>query len=92
MTLSHITTRLGAAALAVTLVIAGFPAQALDGNPQGAKQRERHVYRDVQLGLSHPAGGGKSTQTSKPPPVVFPWLFPFLSLPSSTDQGGAIAK
>lgn len=82
-----------ACAIAIVVVVFASPACALDGPPpQGAKARERHVYRDVQLGLSHPAGSGKSTQTSKPPPVVFPWLFPFLPAPSPTDQGGAMAK
>jgi len=69
--------RLWAVGLAAALVTSAIPAQALEGNPQGHKQRERHVYRDVQLGLSHPSTHGKSTQTSKPPPVAFPWFLPF---------------
>lgn len=79
---------------AATLVAALFaaPALALEGNPQGHKQKERHVYRDVQLGLSHPSTHGKSTQTSKPPPLAFPWFLPFPSpwaVPRSPGGPGA---
>ncbi len=75
---SHLTIlrRVSAAALAVALLAAAVPAHALEGSPQGQKEKERHVYRDVQLGLSHPSTHGKSTQTSRPPPQIFPWFFP----------------
>lgn len=92
MTSHIILRRIGAAAFAAGLLAPISPALALEGNPQGHKEKERHVYRDVQLGLSHPSTHGKSTQTSKPPPV-FPWFFPFpppWAAPGS--QGGPDAK
>jgi hypothetical protein len=75
---SHLTIlrRVSAAAFAIALLASAVPAHALEGSPQGKKAKERHVFRDVQLGLSHPSSHGKSTQTSKPPPQIFPWFFP----------------
>jgi hypothetical protein len=85
--------RVGAATLTVVLLVSAVPADALEGNPRGPKEKERHVFRDVQLGLSHPSTHGKSTQTSKPPPSAFPWFLPFPSFaPTSGGQGGAVAK
>lgn len=85
--------RLRAAGLIAALVASAIPAQALEGNPQGHKQKERHVYRDVQLGVSHPSTHGKSTQTSKPPPVAFPWFLPFPPpWAASGGQSGSYAK
>lgn len=83
----------GAAMLAVVLLASAVPADALEGNPQGPKEKERHVFRDVRLGLSHPSTHGKSTQTSKPPPLAFPWFLPFPPFaPTSGGQGGSVAK
>lgn len=93
MTLPCMTRRIGPAALALALVASAFPALALDGNPQGTKQKERHVYKDVQLGLSHPLPHGQSTQTSKPAPPAFPWGLPFLSpWAAPVSEGGPGAK
>lgn len=74
---------------ALALVFLAGPARALDGNPQGPKAKERHVYRDVQLGVSHPSPGGQSTQTSKPPEQIFPWLFPWAT-PSPTTSSSTV--
>jgi len=85
--------RAGAATLAVVLLASTVPADALEGNPRGPKEKERHVFRDVQLGLSHPSTHGKSTQTAKPPPLAFPWFLPFPSFaPASGGQGDVVAK
>lgn len=74
---------------ALALVSLAGPARALDTTPQGQKAKERHVYRDVQLGVSHPSPGGQSTQTSKPPEQIFPWLFPWATPSPSTSSSTA---
>lgn len=93
MTSHPIKLRIVGAALALALLASAGPARALDGTPQGTKQKERHVYKDVQLGLSHPLPHGQSTQTSKPAPQAFPWGLPFL-LPwaAPVSEEGASGK
>lgn len=49
------------------VVVTLAPALALDPVPKGHRERQRHEFRDVQLGLSHPDPHGRSTQTSRPP-------------------------
>ncbi|MEP9375961.1 hypothetical protein ABLE91_04545 [Aquabacter sp. CN5-332] len=83
--------RTAAATLAMVLAASEFPAFSLESNPQGKKHAERHVFRDVQLGLSHPSTHGKSTQTSVPPKPLFPWLLP-PSDPGAVVQGGTGAR
>lgn len=75
--------------LAGAMLAAAVPAMALEGEPQGHKQRERHVFRDAQLGLSHPSTHGRSTQTTAPPKPLFPWLLPPAN-PGASTQGGGI--
>ncbi|MET3354230.1 hypothetical protein V5F34_16800 [Xanthobacter autotrophicus] len=48
------------------------PALALDPQPKGYREKQRHVFRDVQLGLSHPVPHGRST--------------PIRSMPTGSDQ------
>ena len=93
MTSLSMTRRVGPAVLALALVASALPALALDGNPQGTKQKERHVYKDVQLGLSHPLPHGDSTQTSKPASPAFPWNLPFLApWAAPVSEGGPGGK
>lgn len=64
-----------AASLLLAVCLMG-PAHALDPMPQGQKEKQRHVFRDVQMGLSHPTDTGKSTPTPAATPPLFPWLLP----------------
>ncbi|WP_127089632.1 hypothetical protein [Aquabacter cavernae] len=90
MTTSHMTLRRAAAfVLAGALLATALPAQALEGPTHGKKQRDRHTFRDVQLGLSHPSTHGMSTQTSAPPKPLFPWL-PTPADPGAAVQGGGL--
>ncbi|MDI4657562.1 hypothetical protein [Xanthobacter autotrophicus] len=41
------------------------PALALDPQPKGYREKQRHVFRDVQLGLSHPVPHGRGTPASQ---------------------------
>lgn len=66
------------------------PAFALDPLPTGHKERERHVFRDVQMGLRHPAPTGKSTTTPAAPIPLFPWLPP--AADPNAAIGGTAAK
>ncbi|MFG1244983.1 hypothetical protein [Xanthobacter versatilis] len=54
------------------IALAASPALALDPVPKGYREKQRHVFRDVQLGLSHPASQGRST--------------PIRSMPTGSDQ------
>lgn len=40
--------------------LAAQPANALDPVPKSYKEKQRHEFRDVQLGLRHPAPHGRS--------------------------------
>ena len=43
------------------IALAVSPALALDPVPKGYREKQRHQFRDVQLGLTHPAPHGRST-------------------------------
>lgn len=59
--------RLGGAATAVTALLGlGSPALGLDPRPTTYRERLKHDFRDVQLGLAHPAPDGRSTPVSPP--------------------------
>ncbi len=51
------------------------PALALEPLPKSHKERERHIFRDVQMGLSHPTPEAKAVAPTAPKPL-FPWLPP----------------
>lgn len=40
-------------------------ARALDPRPQTSKERAKHDFRDVQLGLCHPADGTRQPKSMK---------------------------
>lgn len=69
--MSRRSTRSAGAALASALVltlVAAESAHALDPRPTTYRARARHDFRDVQLGLCHPATGNgpsKSVKCSK---------------------------
>lgn len=59
--------RLGGAAAAVAALLGlGSPALGLDPRPSTYRERAKHDFRDVQLGLAHPAPEGRSTPISPP--------------------------
>lgn len=49
------------------IALAASPALALDPVPKGYREKQRHEFRDVQLGLTHPATDGRSTPTGNAP-------------------------
>ncbi len=53
--------RMAAATIPIGLIASAIPALALEGKPQGHKAKERHVFWNVQLCLSHPSTHEKST-------------------------------
>lgn len=60
--------RLGGAAAAVAALIGlGSPALGLDPRPSTYRERAKHDFRDVQLGLAHPAPEGRSRPVVPPP-------------------------
>ncbi|MFG1282964.1 MULTISPECIES: hypothetical protein [Xanthobacter] len=46
------------------LTLPASAAFALDPQPKTYREKQRHEFRDVQLGLSHPAPHGRSTLTN----------------------------
>lgn len=59
--------RLRAGAAAVTALLGlGSPALGLDPRPTTYRERLKHDFRDVQLGLAHPAPDGRSTPVGPP--------------------------
>ncbi len=59
--------RLGGAAAAVAALLGlGSPALCLDPKPSTYRDRAKHDFRDVQLGLAHPAPEGRSTPVVPP--------------------------
>ncbi|MCG5235797.1 hypothetical protein [Xanthobacter oligotrophicus] len=49
------------------IALAASPALALDPVPKGYREKQRHQFRDVQLGLTHPATDGRSKPTGNAP-------------------------
>lgn len=45
--------------------------------PKGSRERERHVFRDVQRGVGHPAAMETQRVVRPSAPIVFPWDFLF---------------
>lgn len=59
--------RLRAGAAAVTALLGlGSPALGLDPRPTTYRERLKHDFRDVQLGLAHPVPDGRSTPVGPP--------------------------
>lgn len=59
--------RLGRAAAVVAAVLGlGSPALGLDPRPSTYRERAKHDFRDVQLGLAHPAPEGRSRPVGPP--------------------------
>ena len=44
-----------------TLILPTGDAGALDPQPRTYREKQKHQFRDVQLGLTHPAPHGRST-------------------------------
>ncbi|MFG1316152.1 hypothetical protein [Xanthobacter autotrophicus] len=62
-------------ALAFAIAMTASPVAALDPVPKGYREKQRHDFRDVQLGLSHPSRSdrgmpktGARPQTGARPP------------------------
>lgn len=62
-------TGIGGALGALALLAMMQPALALDPRPKTYREKQRHDFRDTQLGLSHPAPQGRSTATGRTPGV-----------------------
>ncbi|OYX75053.1 MAG: hypothetical protein B7Y12_00690 [Rhizobiales bacterium 24-66-13] len=63
---------------AATILAAPTPAAFADGiMPKTYRERERHMYRDVQRGVGHPADTPTQQVVRPSKPFVFPWDFLF---------------
>lgn len=67
MTKTHRATRLALLGAFSVLALPVMPALALDPVPKTLREKQEHHFRDVQLGLSHPAPHGRSTPNSPAP-------------------------
>ncbi|MFG1344346.1 hypothetical protein V5F59_05585 [Xanthobacter autotrophicus DSM 431] len=59
-------------ALLSLVVLAASPALALDPVPKGYREKQRHDFRDVQLGLSHSSGSDRSVPNGGTIPPAAP--------------------
>jgi hypothetical protein len=57
--------RIATLAALAALTLPTSAAFALDPQPKTYRAKQRHEFRDVQLGLSHPPPHGRSTSTNR---------------------------